>query len=129
MFIKLWFQKRKALLKLSTIMRKTLFTNHLYIYILSFNVNVNNFGTWKKKSKPLVALLASLVVSSFHLLFNQKNAYYTQKNLCFFSLSLALIIRWTKEKQANDKLFIVQGTSKEKSAKHTIYHVNPTKGE
>lgn len=98
------------------------------IYILSFNVNVNNFDTWKK-SKPLVALLASLVVSSFHLLFNQKNAYYTQKNLCFFSLSLALIIRWTKEKQANDKLFIVQGTSKEKSAKHTIYHVNPKKGE
>lgn len=109
--------------------KDTIHKSSIYIYILSFNVNVNNFGTWKKKSKPLVALLASLVVSSFHLLFNQKNAYYTQKNLCFFSLSLALIIRWTKEKQANDKLFIVQGTSKEKSAKHTIYHVNPTKGE
>lgn len=109
--------------------KDTIHKSSIYIYILSFNVNVNNFGTWKKKSKPLVALLASLVVSSFHLLFNQKNAYYTQKNLCFFSLSLALIIRWTKEKQANDKLFIVQGTSKEKSAKHTIYHVNPKKGE
>lgn len=109
--------------------KDTIHKSSIYIYILSFNVNVNNFGTWKKKSKPLVALLASLVVSSFHLLFNQKNAYYTQKNLCFFSLNLALIIRWTKEKQANDKLFIVQGTSKEKSAKHTIYHVNPKKGE
>lgn len=109
--------------------KDTIHKSSIYIYILSFNVNVNNFGTWKKKSKPLVALLASLVVSSFHLLFNQKNAHYTQKNLCFFSLSLALIIRWTKEKQANDKLFIVQGTSKEKSAKHTIYHVNPKKGE
>lgn len=109
--------------------KDTIHKSSIYIYILSFNVNINNFDTWKKKSKPLVALLASLVVSSFHLLFNQKNAYYTQKNLCFFSLSLALIIRWTKEKQANDKLFIVQSTSKEKSAKHTIYHVNPKKGE
>lgn len=74
---KIWFQKLESPSKIYNYEKDTIHKSSIF-----FHLTLNEFDTCEK-SKPLVAQLASLVVSSFHLLFNQKNAYYTKKNMCF----------------------------------------------
>lgn len=108
MFIKLWFQKRKAPLKF-TIMRNSQLTHHPYSIIL---IKLNNFDTWKKANLWLRCLLRWWFL--LFISYSTRKTHIIPRKICAFSLSLALIIRWTKEKRVNDTLFIVQGRSKEK---------------